>query len=256
MILFSLLAIVIFGEYFKTDESFGKRQLAVSLSLALVPYFLIGVPIAIYNYVRFGSFFEFGARYNLTIFNMTVTEFSLAKLVQGLYENWFRLPTLHASFPFLELVKHDNTYWGRGFIFTEDMYGGIVSCNVFLYSVFLLSFLKKEDSQKKNFYLSSLLLLISFIILCVDVKMAGISYRYLGDYSFALFLAAFMVIAFFWKELQGSKYEWQVKKGILILLGASIFFNLMIFFADSYKYPLVQGNTVLYYEIMNMINVW
>lgn len=256
MILFSFLAFVLFGSYLKTDDGFDKKQRLNCLLTALVPYFLLGIPIALYNYLRFDSFFEFGAKYNLTIFNMTVTDFSLGKLIQGLYENWFRLPSLHASFPFVELLKHDNDYWCRGYIFTEDMYGGLFCCNLFLFALFLLPSLRKTGLKKENAFFAGVLMMISFTILCLDVKLAGISYRYLGDYSFALFLASFVVIGFLWKELQGAKYEWMMKKGILLSFVLSIFFNLMIFFAISYKYPLNVGNTALYYEIMSLMNVW
>jgi len=256
MILFSFLAFVLFGSYLKTDESFDKKQCGKSLFFALFPYFLLGIPIALYNYLRFDSFFEFGAKYNLTIFNMTVTDFSFGKLIQGLYENWFRIPSLHASFPFVELLKHDNDYWCRGYIFTEDMYGGLFCCNLFLFALFLLPSLRKTGLKKENAFFAGVLMMISFIILCLDVKLAGISYRYLGDYSFALFLASFVVIGFLWKELQGAKHEWMMKKGILLSFVLSIFFNLMIFFAISYKYPLNVGNTALYYEIMSLMNVW
>ncbi len=62
----------------KNVKSKNKKEVIKELIAVMIPYITVGLALMYYNYIRFDSIFEFGAKYQLTINNM-------AKLGSRLY---------------------------------------------------------------------------------------------------------------------------------------------------------------------------
>lgn len=69
-----------------------------------VPLAIIGMGIALYNYARFGSPFEFGIRYLLSGPGQNRIRLDAANLLPGLYYNLFCQPGFDAVFPWVRTV--------------------------------------------------------------------------------------------------------------------------------------------------------
>ena len=115
-IAFSLLSIPIFWTAtFKERLLFSKKGIWASITLIL-PFFLIYIPLLMYNYDRFGSLLNFGENYNLTGFDMTKATRPnfpfLLSLVMSHY--WFQPLNLIGSFPFVTSMRMSNTSTGIG----------------------------------------------------------------------------------------------------------------------------------------------
>ena len=81
---------------------------------ALLPYVLFGGLQMAYNYARFGSPFEFGIRYSLTINDFTHTEFHTSLAAVSLYNLLIALPQFQLNFPFVLGSTHQldtNAYY-------------------------------------------------------------------------------------------------------------------------------------------------
>ncbi|HTP31140.1 MAG TPA: hypothetical protein VMJ75_03135 [Candidatus Acidoferrales bacterium] len=85
---------------------FHLRSHRMSAAAFVAPVILCGLVLAWYNYARFGSPFEFGARYELTNGyqnQRTMFTFGLANIVPGFYYLVFTPPWIGSHYPFLGL---------------------------------------------------------------------------------------------------------------------------------------------------------
>ena len=91
-----------------------KRHMVRYVLAALLPYVVFGLLQMAYNYARFGSVFEFGIQYSLTINDFTHTEYYGRLAAISLYNLLFALPQLTLSFPFIKGGIHQletNAYY-------------------------------------------------------------------------------------------------------------------------------------------------
>ena len=103
-----------------------------------------------YNYSRFGSVFEFGAKYNLTTNDVTRRGFNLDRLGGGLLTMLVLPPIYSATFPFIRESAISSRYMGK--MIVEFVVGGIFTTNliswVCLGSFWIKDILKKYKSIK------------------------------------------------------------------------------------------------------------
>ena len=102
-IAFSLLAIPIFWtSIFKDRTLFSKKGIWATI-LAILPFFLVFIPLFIYNFDRFGSAFNFGENYNLTELDLTRAKRPniLFLIIEVFICFWFKPAVIRATFPFI-----------------------------------------------------------------------------------------------------------------------------------------------------------
>ena len=73
-----VLSIPIFYDKIKED---GLKNIFIYI----VPFIMVGIVLMFYNYIRFGSFLDFGANYNLTTNDMTKRGFKIDRTFLGLF---------------------------------------------------------------------------------------------------------------------------------------------------------------------------
>ena len=99
----ALLAIPIYWtSVFKDRTLFSKRSIWPTI-FGLLPYFLVYIPIFVYNCDRFGSPLNFGEDYNLTGFDMVHATSPNSPFLLSLviFFYYFRPATFIAAFPFI-----------------------------------------------------------------------------------------------------------------------------------------------------------
>ena len=67
-----------------------------------IPLLIGGILLMAYNNARFGSPFDFGFRYQLTVSNISANKLSFAGFFSMLYHYFFQLPRASSAFPFFE----------------------------------------------------------------------------------------------------------------------------------------------------------
>ena len=155
---------------------------AVVLVAALVPV----VPLMAYNAARFGSPFDFGNAYQITVTDMTRFH---APLVDALpVIGYYLFLPLHciARFPWVALSPTPMPEW----VFAEPMVGGLITLCPLLLLAFALPFLKRGSRGDGCGPMLLTALALAMAIVVFDAMNAGLGWRYMADFGWLLSLAA------------------------------------------------------------------
>lgn len=132
----------IFIQNIKEKKDIVKNILAVA-----IPYLTVGIALMYYNYIRFGSVFEFGASYQLTINDMTNLSNRFMTIGMGIVCSLFSIPNFIPSFPFM--YCHNNLLTFYGFYYIENVMGGLfimVPICLFIFGIFKVW--KRTDNKE------------------------------------------------------------------------------------------------------------
>lgn len=258
-LLYSILGIVIFGRaWFTNKEGLNKKSRMIMIALFAIPYVAVGIPVMYYNAVRFGSLFEFGSRYLLTTVDCGQIHFSIDRIYYAVREYFFRIPDFNYFFPFINTF---DTYWDRAahsaVLFERSFQAGLIPFNTFLLAAAVVVE-KRKEFQKKGLYAFCVCLpLIGFLLMMLDVELTGsIAYRYLADFAFALFIAAWAGILWLQEQYDGKDSHRAFRKILVTLVLVSVALNSVFWFTTSDNFPMQSGNTQLYYDIYYGFNFW
>lgn len=220
-----------------------------------LPYFVVAIPLMIYNQLRFGSPFEFGAKYNLTSFNVCENLFYPDKIWDGIHYYLIQIPRLSKEFPFLCLQNFTAT--AKHNIFVSAGLGGLLFINPLL---FLLLFNKRknmiEDRKIESRHIELLAMKILLGILGVfflifATMMGGLIYRYIFDFSM---LGAILVVIHWMERCRnGISRKWENIYNIIFLW--MVFVNCAGYFLVG-LWPLADAAPELETMIANLIMFW
>lgn len=248
LLLYSAVALPLFyQETVKERKLFSKKGLKNTLCFVL-PYILIGCFVFWYNAARFGNGFDFGATYSLTSNDMNTRGFNINRLMHGLFSYLFQPPVIDSSYPFLHSSNLQTDYMGRNI--TEFLFGGIFAVNPLLWIIPYALFLKghqKLNSLAK--WMSSILAVSAFIIICFDINSAGTLQRYASDMVPGFLLAAFIIwISVLDRSDVQCNYNNRVRLfTIFTLFGLA--FAFLTFIAKGDSVCLLRNNIPLFYNI-------
>lgn len=230
-------------------EGFKKKN-AVWIACFAAPLILVGAGLMYYNYVRFGSVFDFGANYNLTTNDMTRRGFVWDRIGLGLFSFLFQLPATVSQFPFISSSTFLTNY--MGVTIHDTPYGGLIACNIVLVAGFFL-FKFKEALKEKKIYLFMLMSLVfGFVITVADTQMAGILIGYAGDFAIFFFLPAVTVLLSLAERTRESEYRDSWYRIIVVLCALSLLYNFLMIFVNSN----IGINHNWYYKVANAIQFW
>jgi hypothetical protein len=252
------------------------RKLSASIPswlVTVVPLAIIASGLAWYNYVRFGSIFEFGHRYQLTGLSQTEDykdQISVSYMVPNLYTYMFRMPSLSGDFPFVTIPAIRENMWPffirlpENYYYPEPTAGAVFVVPLLGLSAILLVrllwlvangdvFLAGNRVIPSNslfiwFGLSiSGYILIQMILLFVFVSS---SMRYLFDLSPALILLSAMFVGYHVQSFEEKPYVVKVLSGLWIL--ASLFTVILGFFVGitGGQNNFLNKNPQLYYQLL------
>ena len=239
----------IFLNYFIKDKKITKRKILEMCAL-LIPYIIVAIPLMIYNYVRFGSVFDFGANYNLTTNDMTKRGFVFDRIFPGLYYLLFAIPDIKPVFPFLNSQLVQTTY--LGLTIHEPLFGGFLTCNLICAITMFLPKLKKLFENKEVYYLALLSTVFAYIIVIADTEMAGILNRYTCDFGW-LFIISTSLILLTLNKKYGSKNIFIKVASILIFL--SVLYSFGNALLDT-TYQLQTANPGMFEQLKYIICFW
>ncbi len=171
---------------FSGQTSWHKALVAptVVLMCALVPV----VPLMAYNVARFGSPFDFGNAYQITVTDMTNFHAPLADALPAIAYYLFLPLHFIARFPWVALSPAPMPEW----VYAEPMVGGLVTMCPLLLLAFALPFLQRSSTDRTPLLLAALILAVA--IVAFDALHAGLGWRYMADFGWLLALAALPVL--------------------------------------------------------------
>lgn len=190
-LLASFLAVLIFWNcVFKDRKLFSKKSFGATAAF-IIPYILVAAGVMYYNYVRFGSVFDFGANYNLTNNNMPYRGFHLDRLLNETIGFLFYPCSVTNRFPYFGLSLFNTTY--QGATGDEILLGGLIYNFPFLI-ITLIPCLFRKYIKNRILYIYTMTAPVAVLVVSfVDANMAGVIMRYNADFAGYL-MVSFVII--------------------------------------------------------------
>lgn len=193
-VLVCLFAFPIFWTELTEDRLFFSKKGLANTFAVLLPFFVVGVGALIYNYLRFDSFTEFGASYNLTGFDMVHQAHPLSRAFGGVYMFFFQPLRVEPSFPFLSEIGGLSSYHGE--LHIEPYYGGLFAFSPACLFIFTWPLVARGEQKRpidiNLFVIVCIALMLVFAI--TDVQVASISMRYQSDFAWLAVIASVLCL--------------------------------------------------------------
>ncbi len=184
----------------KKNAEYEQKNIVKSsvsyLTAALSCFVIIGSCQMIYNYVRFGSLFDFGIQYSLTINDFTRSEYHTDFVSIGFWNYLFAAPYIKPEFPFVFSNFSTLDTNGYYFIANRNAIGIFYRALPSLGLVFAPLAFKTADKRKR---LIPALLILAVCIICPAVIIfsiweSGYGVRYAADFSWQIVLGGMIII--------------------------------------------------------------
>lgn len=244
----------------ETQKKKGRRAL-LYLTASLLPYAVFGGVQMLYNYLRFGSFFDFGIQYSLTINDFRNTQFHAKLAGVSLWNLLFSVPKVQPRFPFF--FGDTNTLGVNGsYFFETETSFGLLWRALPIFSLLYLPKLLKKESRKHRWswlllgVLPGLLLPLGLIAATWE---SGYALRYSIDFAWQMLLLSLAVCFTVYSRIRNEGVR-RLLRGIFLACTIwCVLSNLALLlqhvpgvtntiFGDSQR-------TVWYYQIVNLFSL-
>jgi hypothetical protein len=245
-LLAALLAIPVFWTEIKENRYFfSKKGLAATIS-TILPFVVIAIPQLWYNFARFGSVFDFGANYNLTIMDMAhrAVGINLNKL-GDILPLLIVPPQFVPDFPFLQTAQ--NVFGISG----EPFYQGLLFTAPIVFLLFATPRIHKKLNHLHAFWLVTTSVVLGLIIISADVLIATVAPRYTADFAWLFLIAAILVFWTIYSNLSGkAKTRFFYGVAALVIVGA-ILQSISLFGIE--RYNSIQATNPEFYETIKTL---
>jgi hypothetical protein len=253
---FPLIPVVIFSELKKLWND-KKRSFGVC-ACVVVPYALVVCGLMWYNYIRFGSFFEFGMKYQLTGDHPNANYTPMADLIKFIISFLsYLLPTFHVStsFPFLYLSSINASLAYKSDFFYNTPTIGLLALPVtwFISGIGIVKRLIDKQS-KLLFHLIIAMICLGFLQIAAIILLSNsVVQRYTADF-FWLFVLSGLSCAYFIYNKMTEK-----------IIYATMVISILVFFLTTFSWDgeglwpfLTSNNPAVYYTIQRLLgfNTW
>lgn len=158
---------------------------------AVVPYLVVFLPQFAYNMARFGSFTDFGAKYNLTGYDMTHARAPLTQYFSFVFQYLFQPPNLTAHFPFVQHQSVPLTTWRS----EHPMFGGwLFTAAPFALLLFTVTVWRFALRRVAATGLVVGALASSAATFVINARITGVDFRYEIDFGFMLVFAVLALL--------------------------------------------------------------
>jgi hypothetical protein len=237
------------------------RSLRLAMFI-LAPYIIVAIPLCIYNYVRFGSIFDFGVNYNMTNINLAGYALlnPLGKLTNTFFvflSYLFTVNDYSLFFPYVESIPRNSKFAGAVVMF-YDKGSGMINFPIVFYLFFFFKSIFAKD-KPSTFYLSSSFLIIAAVLIFLNSWLIGHSGRYTIDFAFFMILPS-IFYAWYWcagghARIAGDPpYDRFRLKIVYTLLVISILVGLFLFAGHISNDPS-PSNPVLFRYLQTSLGI-
>lgn len=232
----------------------NKKMPLFKLIIAVaVPYIVVGILLMWFNYVRFGSVFEFGAKYQLTINNIKELGSRIWVIPTGIVANFFSIPFFIAEFPFL--TNHNELLSFNGYYYIENMIGGIfMLAPICFMNLYIIKANKKTENKGLKIIINSLLI-VSLIIAIISLMIAGSNQRYLIDYAWMIILSGILIFMILYNYLKSYEAK-KILEKILAIVTIYTFLVSILAGIVSEKSYMKDNSPKEYYKTRYTVCFW
>ena len=229
--------LVIYTEYAKNKDT---KNILISATCFLVPCIIYGTVLALYNYLRFDSIFEFGWKYQLNSHNQYEFIPTIKDFLIGLKYHLCQLP---------ENIKNSYTVFsfcmGKGHRIANEFVAGVIYVCPLLFTLlfFPINLKKLNKFTVIVFVLLFGLFFINFNIACLF----GTMRRYAFEYIYILTLLYFMAFFVLDKNISSTKYENLFFVFFVIVSLYMLYLHLCLLFCIHNSIMFIDNNNVDFY---------
>lgn len=173
--------------------------------IILIPLGIFAILQMFLNYLRFDNIFEFGARYQLTGFNMnTCMNITFGKIYAGLMEYLFKTPIVNPlKFPFI-FANDDISLTTINEVCYENRLIGLISIPILYIYLFKGNIIKKNKDKELHIFLN-ILLITTIIAIIINTCFGGICEAYTIDFKLILSIGAIILLLKWCENNQKNK---------------------------------------------------
>lgn len=201
LVIYILIAFPLLFSIIKS-RPYGVKSLLTDIAAFCLPMFALGGLIMAYNAARFGSPFDFGANYQLTLADTSTYSLSSALALPAMYHFFFQTPSFDGNFPFL----HPNAtrlgqYNVQRTVYISQSVGSFFF--PITWGVSAIGLLWKES--KRKFIAATVAVLCVLFMVVFDLCFGGVHLRYSADVMFVLtILGAYLLLSAVSRARKGS----------------------------------------------------
>ncbi len=237
---------------FKERKLFSKSGIVESICFVL-PIAAFALFMFYYNYSRFGSVFEFGAKYNLTTNDITARGLNVALVPQGVFRYLLQPLNVEGVFPYVTTVSSNTLYMGSNYC--EGTYGGFLFLQPLVWVCLLIPKVKDELKKRGLFALTVFFIAIGVLIAVADAIMGGILSRYFIDFGFLLVLPSIIVVFAVYEKYNGKDYINVFRYFMPVCFVISMFITFAITIGGKYYTP-AETNPDVFWKIATAVQFW
>lgn len=251
----------LYNTFTKYYDQSSWKQLARLTSITLIPIAIIALPLGFYNAIRFGSPFNFGNEYQITVTDMTRMHIPSENILPSIFSYLILPLRTITKFPWIAIQPISFSKWQ----YAEPMIGGIFSISplALLGQIASFIFYKRNKNKYVNeFAITSIVL--GIIVIIFDSLKAGIGWRYIADFSWLIGLSAVIGIALFLEKaaiitsqdtILTKACSYSIRAIIAILLVFSLVITFLSWFIIGREDSLIQYNPELWYSVRAWFNL-
>lgn len=232
----------------------NRKDIIKNIIAIAIPYLVVGMLLMIYNYARFGSVLEFGAKYQLTINDMKHLSNRFATIGMGLVCSLFSIPNCIPNFPFI--YYHNNLATFYGYYYIENMIGGLFILVPICFAIFKLPIVYKKSENKELVKFIITLTVVGMLICILSIMMGGSMQRYIVDYGWMLVLAGICIFLELQKNIYKTSEAKHILKKIFVYITIYVVFVNLCSGIISEKSFMRNNSPEMYYKIKYTVDFW
>lgn len=242
-VLVVFVAFPIFWSEIRERFFFSVRGIWNTLAV-IVPFLLVGGVTMAYNHVRFDSFFDFGATYNLTGFDMVHRSYALSRIPWGLWMYLFQPINISPNYPFMKQLDVPSGFMGQTIM--EPNFGGFFAFVPAALFAFLLCIVRKEAKASGIWGINLFFVGFAAVLLVVDTEIVGISTRYYSEFGWLLIIGAISTVALYVKKYSSERISNLCLNVFVLLTLVGVFLSYLNLLSDGRYGYLSSSNDALY----------
>ena len=249
--IFSILVIFFSIIYLRYKENKNIKAIIKMSLIFLIPCFIYGTILALYNYLRFDSIFEFGFKYQINPYEFIKFKFNIMTLLQDFIitvkQALFKLPDIDLTTIF-SLTK------ASGHSLGNDLITGICwTCPIIFILLLFPNFLMQIYKKNINIFIFILSITTIILINFIFTSFFGILIRYVFEYLFLMVILSVIMLLFY-----SSKAEDKLSKYFIVVLFTtifvfSIFINISLLFCKENAGNYIDSSCINYTKFIRFL---
>lgn len=232
--------------YFLKKEKFLSKQIYKNIFWFIIPCLIVGILLALYNFIRFDSVFQFGWKYQLNTYNAIVYNPSFKDFFIGLKTLFFKIPIINNEFPFFSMSRVCDHSLGIEYSISLFL---LFPLTIFIF----VFFLNKSFRQiKNNNFIIVRLLLISAVLNIIVVSFAGVIQRYIFEYLYIISILSVLFFIISYNNVN-KKYKILFNSVFFIFFIFTIYMNISVVFAKNNYHYFAYTNPNFYNSVINFL---